>query len=106
MQSVCVIGLGYIGLPTATLIANHGFKVYGMDPVEHVVETINRGEIHIVEPGLVEYVKRAVSSGNLHADTKPHEADVFILAVPTPFKGKRSRICLMWKRRRAKLRPL
>lgn len=89
MQNVCVIGLGYIGLPTATLIANHGFKVYGMDPVEHVVETINRGEIHIVEPGLAEYVKRAVSSGNLHADTKPHEADVFILAVPTPFKGEK-----------------
>ena len=87
MQNVCVIGLGYIGLPTATLIANNGFKVYGMDPVERVVETVNRGEIHIVEPGLAAYVKKAVSSGNLHADVKPHEADVFILAVPTPFKG-------------------
>ena len=87
MGHVCVIGLGYIGLPTATLIANSGFKVYGMDPVEHVVETVNRGEIHIVEPGLAAYVKKAVSSGNLHADVKPHEADVFILAVPTPFKG-------------------
>lgn len=87
MQKVCVIGLGYIGLPTATLIANNGFKVYGMDPVERVVETIRRGEIHIVEPGLAAYVKKAVSSGNLHADLKPHEADVFILAVPTPFKG-------------------
>ena len=87
MQKVCVIGLGYIGLPTATLIANNGFKVYGMDPMERVVETVNRGEIHIVEPGLTAYVKKAVSSGNLHADVKPHEADVFILAVPTPFKG-------------------
>jgi len=87
MKNVCVIGLGYIGLPTATLIANNGFKVYGMDPVESVVETVNRGEIHIVEPGLAAYVKKAVSSGNLHADVKPHEADVFILAVPTPFKG-------------------
>ena len=87
MENVCVIGLGYIGLPTATLIANSGFKVYGMDPVERVVETVNRGEIHIVEPGLAAYVKKAVSSGNLHADVKPHEADVFILAVPTPFKG-------------------
>ena len=87
MKNVCVIGLGYIGLPTATLIANNGFQVYGMDPVEHVVETVNRGEIHIVEPGLATYVKKAVSSGNLHADVKPHEADVFILAVPTPFKG-------------------
>ena len=87
MGHVCVIGLGYIGLPTATLIANSGFKVYGMDPVARVVETVNRGEIHIVEPGLAAYVKKAVSSGNLHADVKPHEADVFILAVPTPFKG-------------------
>ena len=87
MGHVCVIGLGYIGLPTATLIANSGFKVYGMDPVARVVETVNRGEIHIVEPGLTAYVKKAVSSGNLHADVKPHEADVFILAVPTPFKG-------------------
>ena len=87
MKNVCVVGLGYIGLPTAMLIANSGFKVYGMDPVERVVETVNRGEIHIVEPGLAAYVKKAVSSGNLHADVKLHEADVFILAVPTPFKG-------------------
>ncbi|ERL03713.1 UDP-N-acetyl-D-mannosamine dehydrogenase [Mitsuokella sp. oral taxon 131] len=87
MKNVSVIGMGYIGLPTATLIANHGFKVFGMDKVERVVATINRGEIHIVEPGLAAYVKKAVTSGNLHADTKPHEADVFILAVPTPFKG-------------------
>ncbi|EHG19547.1 hypothetical protein HMPREF9334_01862 [Selenomonas infelix ATCC 43532] len=87
MKNVCVVGLGYIGLPTAMLIANSGFKVYGMDPVGRVVETVNRGEIHIVEPGLAAYVKKAVSSGNLHADVKPHEADVFILAVPTPFKG-------------------
>ena len=87
MRDVCVVGLGYIGLPTAMLIANSGFKVYGMDPVGRVVETVNRGEIHIVEPGLAAYVKKAVSSGNLHADVKPHKADVFILAVPTPFKG-------------------
>ena len=87
MKSVSVIGLGYIGLPTATLIANNGFKVYGMDPVDKVVNTINQGRIHIVEPGLEDYVKKAVANGNLVADTKPHKADVFILAVPTPFKG-------------------
>ena len=87
MKSVSVIGLGYIGLPTATLIANNGFKVYGMDPVDKVVNTINQGKIHIVEPGLEDYVKKAVANGNLIADTKPHKADVFILAVPTPFKG-------------------
>ena len=87
MKSVSVIGLGYIGLPTATLIANNGFKVYGMDPVNKVVNTINQGKIHIGEPGLENYVKKAVANGNLIADTKPHKADVFILAVPTPFKG-------------------
>lgn len=89
MKSVSVIGLGYIGLPTATLIANNGFQVYGMDPVVKVVETINQGKIHIVEPGLEELVKKAVSSGNLVADVCPHEADVFILAVPTPFRDEK-----------------
>ena len=59
MRDVCVVGLGYIGLPTAMLIANSGFKVYGMDPVERVVETVNRGEIHIVEPGLAAHVKKS-----------------------------------------------
>lgn len=86
MKSVSVIGLGYIGLPTATLIANHDFKVFGMDSVQRVVDTVNAGKIHIVEPGLAEWVQKAVENGNLQADTKPHEADVFILAVPTPFK--------------------
>ena len=89
MKSVSVIGLGYIGLPTATLIANSGFQVYGMDPVQRVVDTINQGKIHIVEPGVEDFVKRAVSSGRLVADIRPHEADVFILAVPTPFKGEK-----------------
>ena len=89
VKSVSVIGLGYIGLPTATLIANNGFQVYGMDPVKKVVETINQGKIHIVEPGLEELVKKAVKSGKLVADVCPHEADVFILAVPTPFKGEK-----------------
>lgn len=89
MKSVSVIGLGYIGLPTATLIANSGFQVYGMDPVKSVVDTINQGKIHIVEPGLENLVKKAVNSGNLVADIHPHEADVFILAVPTPFKGEK-----------------
>lgn len=87
VKKVSVIGLGYIGLPTATLIANHGFHVYGMDPVADVVDTINQGRIHIVEPGLEDFVRKAVESGNLAADTQPHAADVFILAVPTPFKG-------------------
>jgi len=85
MKKVCVIGLGYIGLPTAALLANRGYDVHGVDIVKDVVDTINRGEIHIVEPDLDTFVKAAVNSGRLKADTKPAEADVFIIAVPTPF---------------------
>lgn len=85
-QTVCVIGLGYIGLPTASLLATKGFQVTGIDVASHVVDTINRGEIHIVEPDLDILVKSAVHSGNLKASLEPVEADVFIIAVPTPFK--------------------
>ena len=85
LKKVCVIGLGYIGLPTAALLANKGYKVHGVDVVQDTVDIINRGEIHIVEPELDTFVKSAVHSGNLKADIKPCEADVFILAVPTPF---------------------
>jgi UDP-N-acetyl-D-mannosaminuronic acid dehydrogenase len=80
-----VIGLGYIGLPTASLLANKGYTVHGVDVVQSTVDTINRGEIHIVEPDLDIFVKSAVNSGNLTADTKATEADIFIIAVPTPF---------------------
>ncbi|NPA82133.1 MAG: UDP-N-acetyl-D-mannosamine dehydrogenase, partial [Epsilonproteobacteria bacterium] len=76
-----VIGLGYIGLPTAALLANRGYDVHGVDIVQSVVDTINRGEIHIVEPDLDTFVKAAVNSGKLKADTKPTKADVFIIAV-------------------------
>ncbi|MGB5325234.1 MAG: nucleotide sugar dehydrogenase, partial [Pseudomonadales bacterium] len=85
-QSVCVMGLGYIGLPTASLLATKGFKVTGVDVSSKVVDTINQGEIHIVEPDLDILVKSAVHSGNLSASLEPVEADVFIIAVPTPFK--------------------
>jgi len=85
MKKVCVIGLGYIGLPTAALLANRGYEVHGVDIVQDTVDTINRGEIHIVEPELDTFVKSAVNSGKLKADTKPTEADIFIIAVPTPF---------------------
>ena len=84
-QKVCVIGLGYIGLPTAALLANRGYDVHGVDVVQSTVDIINRGEIHIVEPELDISVKSAVKSGKLKADLKPCKADVFILAVPTPF---------------------
>jgi len=84
-RKICVIGLGYIGLPTAALLANRGYDVHGVDVVQSTVDIINRGEIHIVEPELDTFVKAAVNSGKLKADLKPCEADVFILAVPTPF---------------------
>lgn len=86
MIKVCIIGLGYIGLPTASLIANQGMDVYGVDCVSQVVETINAGKIHIVEPGLGEFVRKAVQSGKLRAGVQPVEADVFLIAVPTPFR--------------------
>ncbi len=84
-MKVCVIGLGYIGLPTAALLANRGYDVHGVDIQKHVVDTINKGKIHIVEPDLDTFVQAAVKSGKLKADIKPAEADVFIIAVPTPF---------------------
>ena len=84
-KKICVIGLGYIGLPTAALLANRGYDVHGVDVVQSTVDIINRGEIHIVEPELDTFVKAAVNSGKLKADLKPTEADVFIIAVPTPF---------------------
>ena len=85
-QTICVMGLGYIGLPTASLLATKGFSVTGIDVSQKVVDTINKGEIHIVEPDLDILVKSAVHSGNLTASLEPDEADVFIIAVPTPFK--------------------
>ncbi|MGW8169114.1 MAG: UDP-N-acetyl-D-mannosamine dehydrogenase [Sulfurovaceae bacterium] len=84
-KKICVIGLGYIGLPTAALLANRSYHVHGVDINQHAVDTINRGEIHIVEPELDTFVRSAVNSGKLKADTVPTQADVFILAVPTPF---------------------
>jgi len=84
-KKICVVGLGYIGLPTAALLANRGYDVHGVDVVKSTVDTINRGEIHIVEPELDTFVQAAVKSGKLKADLTPVEADVFIIAVPTPF---------------------
>jgi len=84
-KKVCVIGLGYIGLPTAALLANRGYNIHGVDITQSTVDIINRGEVHIVEPELDIFVNAAVNSGKLKADLKPTEADVFIIAVPTPF---------------------
>ena len=85
-EKICVVGLGYIGLPTASLLATKGFDVHGVDVNADVVETINEGRIHIVEPGLDILVRSAVHSGNLSADLQPVQADVFVIAVPTPFR--------------------
>lgn len=84
---VVTIGLGYIGLPTSALIASHGTNVLGVDINQKVVDTINQGKIHIIEPDLDEVVSKAVSNGFFKASTKPTSADVYLIVVPTPFKG-------------------
>ncbi|WP_299714651.1 UDP-N-acetyl-D-mannosamine dehydrogenase [uncultured Tenacibaculum sp.] len=85
---VVMIGLGYIGLPTAALIAQNEVSVHGVDINPNVVETINRGEIHIVEPELDQAVESAVKKGYLKASTSAVEASNYLIVVPTPFKGK------------------
>lgn len=84
---ICVLGLGYIGLPTASIFATKGKTVLGVDVVEWVVRTINDGRIHIEEPDLDILVKAAVQSRNLRAAVAPAAAEVYIIAVPTPFKA-------------------
>lgn len=86
-DTISMIGLGYIGLPTATLFASRKKKVIGVDISEHAVNTINSGRIHIVEPELDMLVHAAVQEGYLRATLKPEPADAFLIAVPTPFKG-------------------
>lgn len=86
MKKVVFLGLGYIGLPTAAVAAGHGYEVIGVDVNPSVVETINQGKIHIVEPDLDKIVKDAVQKGNLRAVSKPEPADAFFVVVPTPFK--------------------
>src|SRR6266404_2235430 len=83
-QNVVVIGLGYIGLPTAAVIASRGMRVVGVDVNERVVKTVASGAIHIAEPDLEGLVQKVVSSGSLKVATEPEAADVFIIAVPTP----------------------
>ncbi len=85
-KKICVIGLGYIGLPTAALISNLGYEVVGVDINQSTVDTVNSGNVHIVEPDLDKYVQNSVLSNNLKAYTSPKESDVYIICVPTPFK--------------------
>lgn len=88
-KTICVVGLGYIGLPTAALLASNGYQVVGVDVNAHIVTKINQGLIHIVEPDLDAYVRSAVTAGRLKAFTSPQAGDIYIICVPTPFhEGK------------------
>ena len=90
-SSLCVLGLGYIGLPTASTFATHGLKVIGVDTNPEIVNGLNNGQIHIFENGLDELVHNALNTGNLTIKSHPDPADAFIIAVPTPFKeGKKA----------------
>ncbi len=81
---ICVVGLGYIGLPTAAVLGSRGYKIHGVEINPKAVETINSGKAHIVEPDLDILVRAAVTTGNLKAYTKPAESDIFMICVPTP----------------------
>ncbi len=87
-MKACFMGLGYIGLPTAIISSQHGINVCGVDINPKVVEKTNRGELHIVEPGLQDLLKKAVASKSLVASITPVESDVYLIVVPTPFKAK------------------
>lgn len=87
INRVAMVGLGYIGLPTAALMASRGLEVIGVDINQSTVDTINAGNVHIVEPDLDIVVRSTVTTGNLRATTEMEKADAFLVAVPTPFKG-------------------
>jgi UDP-N-acetyl-D-mannosaminuronic acid dehydrogenase len=84
-EKICVLGLGYIGLPTASTFAAYGLKVVGVDINPHVIETLQNGKIHIHEPGLREVMEAALAAGNLTVSLHPEAADAFLITVPTPF---------------------
>lgn len=89
-KKICIVGLGYIGLPTATMFSCYGHKVIGVDVNEKVVNNINKGKIIIEEPNLEEIVEDVVKKGNLIASISPKESDVFIISVPTPIKDDKT----------------
>lgn len=86
-MKACFVGLGYIGLPTAIVAADNGIEVIGVDVNHKVVETINQGKIHIVEPGLADLAAKVVNNGGLRALLEPEVSDVYLIVVPTPFTG-------------------
>src|SRR5690554_6549833 len=87
-MKACFTGLGYIGLPTAIVAADNSVEVVGVDVNPHVVETINKGKIHIVVPGLADLAAKVVRNGWLKAQSEPESSDVFLIVVPTPFTGE------------------
>ncbi|MGB2963453.1 MAG: nucleotide sugar dehydrogenase [Anaerolineales bacterium] len=89
MEKICVLGLGYIGLPTAAMFATHGSQVVGVDVNKEVIAVLNEGRIHIEEPGLKILVQAAVNSGKLTVQSAPEPSDVFIIAVPTPITERK-----------------
>lgn len=86
-MKACFMGLGYIGLPTAIIAAKHGVEIVGVDINPKVVEMTNKGQLHIIEPGMEEMLQEVVKSGALHASTTPEVSDAYFMVVPTPFKG-------------------
>lgn len=93
MNKICVIGLGYIGLPTSAMFAQAGLEVVGVDINENAVNLLNQGKIHIEEPGLGELIKEMVENGRFRAQLEPEDADAFIIAVPTPNKDDVYKSC-------------
>src|SRR5687767_800711 len=88
-KQICIIGLGYIGLPTAAVLASRGYHIHGVEINPRAVESINSGRAHIVEPDLDMLVQAGVQTGRLRAHPKPTESDVFIVCVPTPITDDR-----------------
>ena len=84
-RSACVIGLGYVGLPTAAILASYGLDILGVDQDPITVDLINNGKTRIIEPDLEQLVKGVLENGSFRADIKPGPANAFIIAVPTPF---------------------
>ena len=85
-MKICIVGLGYVGLPAACVLAQSGHEVLGVEIRADVVESLNQGQIHIDEPGLHDLLQEALQQGRFQAQTKPEVADAFILCVPTPFQ--------------------
>ena len=85
IMKICIVGQGYIGLPTAALFAKNGCEVIGVDVNEEIVNNLNKGKVHIEEPGIGDAIENAVKEGHYHASLKPEEADTYIITVPTPY---------------------